>query len=294
MIDYPAMMQRKNKARSTTSVSSLSGHGSGYDTTNDDDDGNKKSDRGIGGGNNDDGGGGGGGGGGGRLRSSMIIANGNAAVVGGDAGGLLLELTSPATTTSTTIDISPPPPNAQRLTTTNKAGGSGGGGGGGGGGVAVVLSATVKRNKCGTRPFDARWLNLDCCGLVCAGVTYALHAYGLYAFCFVLLPPWLSETDEDGYREVSERGEVLGEVREEEMKGGREREILFVYFSSLFSLSLSSVSCYRRMCMFVTPCFRFYPTPANAYIIYLPSHRSHDALPRQNAHMNKSNERTNE
>ena len=73
----------------------------------------------------------------------------------------------------------------------------------------AVLSATVRRNECGTRPFDARWLNLDCCGLACAGVTYALHAYGLYAFCFVLLPPWLSETDEDGYREVSVgRGEA--------------------------------------------------------------------------------------
>ena len=290
MIDYPAMMQRKNKARSTTSVSSLSGHGSGYDTTNDDDDGNKKSDRGIGGGNNDDGGGGGGGGGGGRLRSSMIIANGNAVVVGGDAGGLLLELTSPATTTSKTTDISPPPPPAQPLTTTNKAGG----GGGGGGGVAVVLSATVKRNKCGTRPFDARWLNLDCCGLVCAGVTYALHAYGLYAFCFVLLPPWLSETDEDGYREVSERGEVLDEVREEEMKGGREREILFFYFSSLFSLSLSSVSCYRRMCM---PMFSFLShacqcvynvpplTPLSRCIA--SSNRPHEQIER-------TNERTNE
>jgi hypothetical protein len=66
----------------------------------------------------------------------------------------------------------------------------------------VMLSATVKRNKCGTRPFDDHWLNLDCCGLTCATVTYLLHLYGVYAFAFVLLPPWMSITDEDGYREV--------------------------------------------------------------------------------------------
>ena len=261
IIIYPAMMQRKNKARSTASVSSLSGHGSGYDANNDDDDddggGGKKSDRGIiGGGTND----GGGGGGGGRLRSS-IVASGNAVVGGGDAGPPL-ELTSSATTASTT-EISPPPV----ITSTTKAGGSsgsssGGGGGGGGGGGVVVLSATVKRNKCGTRPFDARWLNLDCCGLVCAGVTYALHAYGLYAFCFVLLPPWLSETDEDGYREVSERGEVEKEEK------GREREFSFFFPLSFLSLPFHAnvrqpVSAVRRhvfvfiprlsMCIYTSP-----------------------------------------
>ena len=256
IIIYPAMMQRKNKARSTASVSSLSGHGSGYDANNNDYDddgggGSKKSDRGIiGGGTNNDGGGGGGGG---RLRSS-IVASGNAVVGGGDAGPLL-ELTSPATTASTTTEISPPPV----ITSTTKAGGSsgsssGGGGGGGGGGGVVVLSATVKRNKCGTRPFDARWLNLDCCGLVCAGVTYALHAYGLYAFCFVLLPPWLSETDEDGYREVSERGEVEKEEK------GREREFSF-FFPPLFSLSSVSCQCSSTSFGRPPPCFRFYPTP---------------------------------
>jgi hypothetical protein len=284
IIIYPAMMQRKNKARSTTSVSSLSGHGSGYDANNDDDDddggGGKKSDRGIGGGTND----GRGGGGGGRLRSS-IVANGNAVVGGGDSG-LLLELTSSATTASTT-EISPPPV----ITSTTKAGGSGGsssggGGGGGGGGGVAVLSATVKRNKCGTRPFDARWLNLDCCGLVCAGVTYALHAYGLYAFCFVLLPPWLSETDEDGYREVSERGEVEKEEK------GRERE--FFFFSPLSFLSLpfhanvrQPVSAVRRhvfvfiprlsMCIYTSP-----RTPLSRRIA--SSNRPHE----------QSNERTNE
>eukprot|EP00584_Thalassiosira_punctigera_P002797 CAMPEP_0172531580 /NCGR_PEP_ID=MMETSP1067-20121228/4932_1 /TAXON_ID=265564 ORGANISM="Thalassiosira punctigera, Strain Tpunct2005C2" /NCGR_SAMPLE_ID=MMETSP1067 /ASSEMBLY_ACC=CAM_ASM_000444 /LENGTH=260 /DNA_ID=CAMNT_0013315977 /DNA_START=140 /DNA_END=919 /DNA_ORIENTATION=+ len=67
----------------------------------------------------------------------------------------------------------------------------------------VVSVATVKRNKCGTQPFDERWLNLDCCGLVCAGLTYALHAYGVYSFGWILLPPWFSVMDEDGYRTLS-------------------------------------------------------------------------------------------
>ena len=282
LIIYPAMMQRKNKARSTTSVSSLSGHGSGYDANDDDDDddgsGGKKSDRGIiGGGNND----GGGGGGGGRLRSS-IVASGNAVVGGGDAG-LLLELTSSATTASTT-EISPPPV----ITSTTKAGGcrgscSGGGGGGGGGGGVAVLSATVRRNKCGTRPFDARWLNLDCCGLVCAGVTYALHAYGLYAFCFVLLPPWLSETDEDGYREVSERGEVEKEEK------GREREFSFFFPLSFLSLPFHAnvrqpVSAVRRHVFVFIPrlsCVYIPPhTPLSRCIV--SSNRPHEQSKRTN------------
>ena len=66
-----------------------------------------------------------------------------------------------------------------------------------------VSIATVKRSKCGTQPFDVHWLNVDCCGLICAFFTYCLHAYGIYAFCWVLLPPWFSVMDEDGYREVS-------------------------------------------------------------------------------------------
>ena len=66
-----------------------------------------------------------------------------------------------------------------------------------------VSIATVKRSKCGTQPFDKHWLNVDCCGLICAFFTYCLHAYGIYAFCWVLLPPWFSVMDEDGYREVS-------------------------------------------------------------------------------------------
>jgi len=64
----------------------------------------------------------------------------------------------------------------------------------------AVVFATVKRNYCGTGAFDKNWLNMDCCGLFSAGLTYALHAYGVYAVCFVMLPPWMSEdiTTEEG------------------------------------------------------------------------------------------------
>ena len=58
--------------------------------------------------------------------------------------------------------------------------------------------ATVKRNRWGTSPFDEHWLNLDCCGLLCAVFTWGLHLYGVYAVNFVLLPPWMSETGETG------------------------------------------------------------------------------------------------
>lgn len=64
--------------------------------------------------------------------------------------------------------------------------------------------ATVKRNSCGTGPFDRHWLNLDCCGLFCAGFTYMLHCYGVYAVCVVLIPPWMSTTDpESSVRSLS-------------------------------------------------------------------------------------------
>jgi hypothetical protein len=66
--------------------------------------------------------------------------------------------------------------------------------------------ATVRRNKFGTGPFDKNWLNVDCCGLLCAGLTYSLHAYGVYAVCCVLLPPWMSNTDESGVRSMSIMG----------------------------------------------------------------------------------------
>jgi len=52
--------------------------------------------------------------------------------------------------------------------------------------------ATVKRRKFGTSPFDENWLNMDCCGLFCALVTYLLHFYGIYTVCWILLPPWMS------------------------------------------------------------------------------------------------------
>jgi len=62
-----------------------------------------------------------------------------------------------------------------------------------------VAVATVHRRNCGTSPFDRHWLNLDCCGLVCAVFTYGLHLYGCYAVVCILLPPWMSYIyDPDG------------------------------------------------------------------------------------------------
>ena len=62
----------------------------------------------------------------------------------------------------------------------------------------ILGVATVKRNKWGTSPFDEHWLNLDCCGLICALLTWGLHLYGVYAVNFVLLPPWMSYEEETG------------------------------------------------------------------------------------------------
>lgn len=56
----------------------------------------------------------------------------------------------------------------------------------------AIPTAVVRRRFCGTGPFDRHWLNLDCCGLTCAAFTYILHLYGVYAICFILLPPWMS------------------------------------------------------------------------------------------------------
>ena len=67
--------------------------------------------------------------------------------------------------------------------------------------------ASVKRHKYGTGPFDEHWLNLDCCGLFCAMITYGLHIYGVYAVCLVLLPPWMSTMDEDGVRSLTLAGQ---------------------------------------------------------------------------------------
>mmetsp|Transcript_24940 Transcript_24940/g.36936 ORF Transcript_24940/g.36936 Transcript_24940/m.36936 type:complete len:362 (+) Transcript_24940:91-1176(+) len=66
----------------------------------------------------------------------------------------------------------------------------------------AVPSATVVRHLCGTSPFDKYWVNWDCCGLFCAGLTYGLHIYGCYAVTQVLLPPWMSTTV-DGVRSLS-------------------------------------------------------------------------------------------
>ena len=68
--------------------------------------------------------------------------------------------------------------------------------------------ATVVRHKCGTSPFDHVWLNVDCCGLFCAGLTYGLHMYGTYVVTVVLLPPWMSYTLE-GVRRVSTICELI-------------------------------------------------------------------------------------
>ena len=68
---------------------------------------------------------------------------------------------------------------------------------------AVIREAKVKRNKYGTGPFDEYWLNLDCCGLFCAGLTYMLHMYGVYAVCLILIPPWMSTVDEQGVRSIT-------------------------------------------------------------------------------------------
>jgi hypothetical protein len=56
----------------------------------------------------------------------------------------------------------------------------------------TVVAAKVRRRYCGTGPFDYMWLNLDCCGLICAIITYLLHFYALYTVVFILIPPWMN------------------------------------------------------------------------------------------------------
>mmetsp|Transcript_72697 Transcript_72697/g.147555 ORF Transcript_72697/g.147555 Transcript_72697/m.147555 type:complete len:409 (+) Transcript_72697:73-1299(+) len=76
-------------------------------------------------------------------------------------------------------------------------------------GVAPVIKvAKVKRNKCGTGPFDENWLNMDCCGLFCASLTYMLHIYGVYVTCLILIPPWMSTVDENNVRTISTAGHL--------------------------------------------------------------------------------------
>jgi DHHC palmitoyltransferase len=59
---------------------------------------------------------------------------------------------------------------------------------------AIPLRATVKRRWAGTGPFDHHWLNVDCCGLSCALITYGLHLFACYVVCTVIIPPWMSVT----------------------------------------------------------------------------------------------------
>jgi len=72
----------------------------------------------------------------------------------------------------------------------------------------VLKVAKVKRNKFGTSPWDENWLNLDCCGLFCAAITYMLHIYGVVCVCVILIPPWMSTVDEDGIRTISMMGHL--------------------------------------------------------------------------------------
>jgi len=68
---------------------------------------------------------------------------------------------------------------------------------------AQPLLATVVRNRFGTGPFDKNWLNVDCCGLVCAAFTYLLHLFGCYVVCIVLIPSWMKYEGEDGVRKLT-------------------------------------------------------------------------------------------
>ena len=70
----------------------------------------------------------------------------------------------------------------------------------------AVQVATVRRRKFGTSPFDENWLNVDCCGLTCAMITYLLHAYAVYTVCFIMIPPWMSIKGEDGVRYLTTAG----------------------------------------------------------------------------------------
>ena len=71
----------------------------------------------------------------------------------------------------------------------------------------TVQVATVRRRKFGTSPFDENWLNVDCCGLACACITYLLHAYAVYTVCVIMIPPWMSTKDEDGTRHLTTAGQ---------------------------------------------------------------------------------------
>merc|ERR1719491_938855 len=69
------------------------------------------------------------------------------------------------------------------------------------------LVAVAYRRECGTSPFDKQWLNLDCCGIFCALLTYSFHLYACYAVCFILIPPWMFIQVED-LRYITLKGRV--------------------------------------------------------------------------------------
>lgn len=74
---------------------------------------------------------------------------------------------------------------------------------------APIQVATVRRRKFGTSPFDEHWLNVDCCGLTCACITYALHAYAVYTVCMIMVPPWMSIKNEEGIRLLTTSGHFV-------------------------------------------------------------------------------------
>ena len=77
----------------------------------------------------------------------------------------------------------------------------------------IVMKAHVKRNFCGTGPFDKHWFNVDCCGIFCALLTYGLHAYGVYCVCFVLIPPWMSYEYDEGDHDSSMEQTTARKIR---------------------------------------------------------------------------------
>ena len=159
-------MQRKNKPRST---STTSGYGSGYESND----------------NNNDG-----------LYGASSPSKPSAPHSSAGGGGIsIAALTGHKPTHKNTAKSTAKSSAKSKTLERQKKSNSG----------SKIAIATVKRNRCGTQPFDKHWLNLDCCGLICATLTYMLHLFGVYSFGWILLPPWFSVMDEDGYREVRGR-----------------------------------------------------------------------------------------
>mmetsp|Transcript_19808 Transcript_19808/g.29307 ORF Transcript_19808/g.29307 Transcript_19808/m.29307 type:complete len:379 (-) Transcript_19808:185-1321(-) len=51
-----------------------------------------------------------------------------------------------------------------------------------------------KRFSCGTRESNALWCNMDCCGIVCASLTWFLLIYSQYVMTVYILKPWLGRS----------------------------------------------------------------------------------------------------